>query len=145
MKRVDKYPDTDCFHFYNANPHNKYTGDCVIRALSTALDKSWEIVVRELTELGLKYGYVLTDTALYDRYLKLNGWIKHAQPRDSDNKKYICREFCHLLSGYADKNSELKKVIAHLGTGHIAAIIDFKVYDIWDSSIEYVGNYWVKE
>ena len=31
---------------YNANPKNKKTGDCVIRALCTALEDSWEQVYK---------------------------------------------------------------------------------------------------
>lgn len=54
MTRQQKYPDTNTFHFYNANPKNKYTGDCVIRAISTALEQSWEQTIKELTELGIK-------------------------------------------------------------------------------------------
>ena len=30
------------YEFYNPNPHNKSVGDCVIRALSKALNKTWD-------------------------------------------------------------------------------------------------------
>ena len=33
---------------YNPNPEGKSTGDCVIRALTKALNKSWEQVYVEL-------------------------------------------------------------------------------------------------
>lgn len=38
MKRQEKYPETRTFHFHNANPKNRITGDCVTRALCTALE-----------------------------------------------------------------------------------------------------------
>lgn len=70
MKRQDKYPDTDTYHFYNANPHNKFTDDCVIRALSTAMEQSWEDTFNDLCQISLKYGVMPTDTKCFSRYLK---------------------------------------------------------------------------
>lgn len=32
------------YEYYNPNPKNKQTGDCVVRALCKALDKSWDEV-----------------------------------------------------------------------------------------------------
>ena len=55
--RREKYPDTKTFKFYNANPKEKFTGDCVVRAICTALGKPYEEVYRELLELCLENGY----------------------------------------------------------------------------------------
>lgn len=38
MKRQDKFPDTTTFHYHNANPHNRITGDCVTRAETVVLE-----------------------------------------------------------------------------------------------------------
>lgn len=138
MKRQEKYPDTFIFKYYNANPKNKIGGDCVVRAISTALDQSWEQTVRELTEVGIKIGYVLNDKHTYDKYLKEKGWIKCKQPKTSDNMKISGVDFCNKI---ALKN---EKYIAHIGSHHIVAIIDKKINDIWDSSDGKIGNYWVK-
>ena len=43
--KTKKYKDTKYVHFHNANPNNKRTGDCVIRALSVAMDKTWDDVL----------------------------------------------------------------------------------------------------
>lgn len=150
MNRQQKYPDTSTFHFYNANPKNKYTSDCVIRAISTALGQSWEQTVRELTEVGIKYGYVFTDTKCYEHYLKQKGWVKHKQPRKSDNTKYTGFEFCTELETdnpweyNFDIMSVRKKgnIIAHIGGHHIVAIVNHKVYDTWNSTDGCIGNYW---
>lgn len=138
-KRQEKYPDTSVFHYYNANPKSKIGGDCVIRAICTALNQSWEQTVRELTEVGIKYGYVLNDKHTYERYLKEKGWVKHKQPRKEDNTKYTGFEFCKIFSV---KN---KNIIAHIGSHHIVAIINGKINDIWDSSEGCIGNYWTFE
>lgn len=137
MKRTDKYPDTETFHYYNANPHNKIAADCVIRAISTALNQSWEQTVRELTEVGIKYGLVCNEKACYDKYLKSKGWIKHSQPKKADNTKYTGKEFCERARDY-------EKYIANIGGHHIVAIVNKKVYDIWDSTYKCIGNYWTK-
>ena len=36
------------YEFYNPNPLSKSVGDCVIRALSKALNKSWDDTAIEL-------------------------------------------------------------------------------------------------
>lgn len=41
--RQKKYPNTDTFEFYNANPSGKYTTDCVARAISAAFGQPWGI------------------------------------------------------------------------------------------------------
>ena len=149
MNRQQKYPDTNTFHFYNANPKNKYTNDCVIRAISTALEQSWEQTIKELTELGIKYGYVYDDTKCYERYLKSKGWVKHKQPRKNDNTKYTGKEFCKILD--EDILAVGKSVIAHIGGHHIVCIKEtedygfHKIYDTWDSTDGCIGNFWIYE
>ena len=47
------------FNLYNPNPRGINTGDCVIRAICKAMDKTWEKVYVELTKHlpGLLYRY----------------------------------------------------------------------------------------
>lgn len=33
-------------------------------------------------------------------------------------------------------------IIAHIGGNHIVAIVNHKVYDIWDSTDYCIGNFW---
>lgn len=138
MKREEKYKDTRTFHFYNANPKGKYTGDCVIRAISTATGKPWADVLRDLTEYGIKYGQMPNDPKLYDKYLTANGWVKMKQPRYSTGAKMTGDDFClyHAEEG--------KTYIAHIGGHHIVCIKDCRVWDTWDCAEKCIGNYWVK-
>lgn len=138
MKRQEKFPDTSTFRFYNANPKNRFGGDCVIRAIAAALNQSWEQTVRELTEVGLKYGYVLNDEHAFERYLKNKGWIKHKQPRKSDNTRYRGYEFCKLLQ----LRGKTENIIANIGSHHVVAIIDGKINDIVNSTDGCIGNFW---
>ena len=142
MNRQQKYPDTNTFHYHNANPKNKITADCVIRAICTALNEPYETVYKELFEFSLKCGYMLTDKNCYDKYLKSKGWVKHNQPRKEDNSKYTGKEFCKEVKEYTFNYPD--RIIAKIGSHHIAAIVDGRVNDIWDSTDYCIGNYWTK-
>lgn len=148
MKRTEKYRDSDVFHLYNANPRNRIAGDCVIRAISTALQQSWEQTVRELTEVGIKHGLVCNEQACYDKYLKSKGWVKCKQPRKYDNTKYTGKEFCRELVRYDSEiysGDDMLHIVAHIGTHHVVAIMSGQVWDTWDSTSGAIGVYWVKE
>lgn len=139
MKRQDKYPETRTFHYYNANPKNRITGDCVFRAFALAMNQDYNKTVMEMAELMCKTGYAMNDVKGIAKYLEMKGWTKHAQPRKLDKTKFTGEEFCQTL---AKKN---KRYIANIGGGHTVAIVNCKVWDIWDSTDGCIGNYWTKE
>ena len=151
MTRQEKYPETSTFHYYNANPKNRKGGDCVVRAICTALDHPWEQTIRELTEVGIKNGFVLNDPHTYNKYLESKGCSKCPQPRKDDNKKYTGREWCDWLNTHAKYDvrlSECKAIVCNIGGNHTVCIKRaedglFKVHDIWDSTDGCIGNYWV--
>lgn len=138
MRRQDKYPDTATFHYYNANPHNRITSDCTVRAVCTALEQDYKQTAREMLEMGLACGLIVGDPNLTDRYLSSKGWRKCPQPRKSDNTKYTGAEFCRLRKAGGN-------IVAHVGGHHIVAIVNKRIWDVWDSTDGCVGNYWVKE
>jgi hypothetical protein len=142
MKRQEKYTNTSTFNFYNANPKNRITGDCVIRALCTAMNEPYDIVYRELFEFSMKTKYMLNDKKCYEKWLESKGWVKKAQPRKSDNTKYTGKEFCKEIQEYTFNYPS--RIIAKIGGHHIVSIIDGRVWDIWDSTNGCIGNYWVK-
>ena len=81
MTRQEKYHETSTFHFYNANPKNRTgAGDCVFRAISTALDQPWDQTLRELTEIAIKTGYAPNDPQTYTKYLQQKGFGKCRSP-----------------------------------------------------------------
>lgn len=93
------------------------------------------------------------DDKTYGKYLKSKGWTKQKQPRKEDNTKYTGNEFCEILQDteYVDYILEVSKeqaksnIIAHIGSGHIVAIVGGQVYDTWNSTDGCIGNYWVKD
>ena len=147
MRREDKYPDTGTFTYYNANPKNRITTDCPIRAISKAAGIDYNTVVMEMALMQCQTGYDIASTQLIDRYLKSKGWTKHKQPRKADNTKYTGKEFCKFIASRLTIKNGLREthIIANIGGHHIVAIVYGKVYDIWDSTDKCIGNYWVKE
>jgi len=97
MRRQEKYPDTTTFHFYNANPHNRITTDCVIRAISTASGVAYNDVVMDLAKIQCKTGFDPSEASTFGKYLESLGFEKRRQPRKSDGTKYTGKEFCELL------------------------------------------------
>lgn len=139
MKRQQKYPDTDTFHFYNANPKGRITGDCEVRALSMALNLPYNEVIQEMAEIFVETGYAWACNENEEIFLERHGWKKKRQPRKADNTKYTGKEFCREIA------KEGKTYFARIGGHHVVAIIDKQVWDIWDCTRKCVGNYWVKE
>lgn len=150
-KNKMKFPDTRYFHYYNANPKGKITGDCVFRALSVVTQTPYEEVMKRLFELSSKYGYSPTSLETYQRFLKEKGFVKVKQPRKSDNTKFTAEEFIDAFYNpvgelnLATFDYELTRVFLHLGSHHVACIVNGQVWDIWNSTEEKVGSVFVKK
>lgn len=131
-------PETTVFHFYNANPANKRTADCVIRAISLATGKSWEQVLSGLYVCAIQTKDAPNGRETFDKYLKDLGWMKMPQPRKKNNKKYTIAEFCKQI---AKQDVKYVLSVAH----HVVCVNECKAWDIWDCTDLTVGNYWYKE
>lgn len=120
---------------YNNNPKNKKTGDCVIRAIATATNSSWEYVYSKLAELGIKQGLMINDSKNWQKYLESLGYIKQKMPRRPDGTRYTLEEFATELA------EENKIYIVKLA-GHLTVIKNKNLIDTWNCSYKSVGNYW---
>lgn len=150
MTRDKKYPDTNSFHFHNQNPKNRITGDCVFRAFSLALNKTYNECVLGMAQTMCETGYALNDSKGEDAYLKSLGYAKQKQPRKSDNTKYTGVDFCAYLNENKSINGvnvEGRSIVAHIGGHHMVCIRQhlgkFKVWDIWNSTDGSIGNFWI--
>lgn len=135
MRRQDKYPDTEYFHYENVNPKNRFTGDCVYRAIAKAMGWTWTKTVKALTDQALETGYCPNSVENYSRFLQAYGFEKHPQPRHDDRTKYTLREFIneHKTGTYVVNMP-----------GHTTVVVDGKNIDIWDCSRSRskIGNFW---
>lgn len=127
------------YTYMNVNPRNKYGGDCVVRAIANALDEKWEDVVKELTEYGIKKGFLVNDEKNFIPWLeKERGAIKMNEPRTNGNKKMSVREFID-----SDYNIKYQIVVALVGSHHLTCIKNGKVEDTWDCSNNTMHRYWI--
>lgn len=139
----------DKFVQFNANPKEKKTTDCVIRALTVALNKPIKDIISGLTEIYLTKGYFITDKKCIERYLKNEGYVKQKQLKYKSGRKFTGKEFCTYLN---TNTITTEPVIGTIGTGHITVFVnkgtvdnkDYKIIDTWNCSTRCVGNWWVK-
>lgn len=119
----------------NPNPNGSYVGDCVIRALSIANNKSWYETYIELCLQGLLLYDMPSSNRVWNEYLKTEGYTRHVIPNTCP-ECYTIRDFCN----------EYFKGTYILGTGtHVVAVIDGDYYDTWDSGDESPICFWTKE
>ena len=114
------------YSYYNANPYKIRVGDCVIRAISKALNQSWEDTYIDLTIQGYLLGDLLSSNVVWDAYLKSKGFKRQIVPND-------CPE-CYTIEDFCNEHPQGTFVI---GTGtHCVAIENGCVFDTWNSSGE---------
>lgn len=121
--------------FANPNPSGSYVGDCVIRALSLAMGKSWYEVFVELCLQGLLMYDMPSSNRVWNEYLKTENYKRYIVPCDYTGC-YTVRDFCgeHFKGTYI------------LATGsHVICVKDGNWMDTWDSGDESVIYYWTKE
>ena len=121
--------------YKNPNPRNKIVGDCVIRAISTALDKNWKDIYTALCFQGLLLCDMPSSNNVWKTYLQNNGFSIGIIPN-------TCPQ-CYTVSEFASDNPYGTYI---LGTGtHTVAVIDGDYYDTWDSGQEVPVFYLYKE
>ena len=120
--------------FYNANPLKRRVGDCVIRAISKALNMSWDDVAIDLSMMMVIQKDIISSNALWGEYLMLNGFERGILPECPDC--LTLDEFCKIFPSGT--------YVACTGT-HVVAVIDGNFYDTFDSSQEIITYYYKKK
>lgn len=111
----------------NPNPQKKLVDDCVIRALSIILDKPWEFIYDELSDLGREMYEPSISNNVWTRYLLDNGFVRKVIPD-------TCPDNCYAIWQFTYDHPEGEYILA---TGsHVVAVIDGDYYDTWDSGNE---------
>lgn len=117
------------FVYYNRNPNNEIIGDCVIRAISTALGIDYYKVLNMLYKNS---NYFNCDMLVKDCYKKIfddYGLIEYT-PKIEKTIKEVAEDFFD------------KKLVVRV-PGHLVACLYGDIYDIWDCSNEIVDTFWV--
>lgn len=119
--------------YKNENSKNNRVGDCVVRAISTATNQSWEKTYIDLCIFGLMMYDLPSSNAVWGAYLSRKGYKRTAIQNDCNC--YTVEDFCQ----------DHPKGTFILGTGtHAVAVIDGNHFDSWNSSQELPIYYFEK-
>ena len=134
MNKTNTCLSYSAYRYYNCNPHQRRTDDCVIRAICSSTGESWEETMLALAKWSIKTGYMISTPECYGSYLESIGYVRQKQPSQRGGKKVRFKEFCENFNGHA---------ICHCGRNHVTYVADNHVWDIWNTENEIVGIYWV--
>lgn len=108
----------------NLNPNGKSVGDCVIRAISKALNKSWEEIYIELCIQGYLMADLPSSNQVWGAYLKAKGFTRDIIPNECPD--------CYTIEDFCNEHPTGTYVV---GTGtHAVAIVSGCLYDTWNST-----------
>jgi hypothetical protein len=107
---------------YLNNPFGLRVGDCVIRAISKALEQSWEKTYIDLCVQGFMLGDLPNSNAIFGAYLRHKGFKRRTIEDCPDC--YSVEDFCQ----------DHPKGVYVIGTGsHVVCICDGCAFDAWNS------------
>lgn len=141
MRRIGQLPGLPepqkmSYAYYNENPLGKSTGDCVIRAISKALGKTWDEVYVGLCLEGFLNGDWGNSDDTWGKYLHRNGFRRHFIPDDGLG--------AYTVSDFAKENPHGTYILSMPGK-HVLCVKDGVLFDSWNSSGETPSYFWKKE
>ena len=113
------------YKFYNANAVNRYTDDCVIRAISCATNKSWDYVYDYLSDIAQYEGTLFDKRDFVRNYLDKTyqrlpisggtvGYISHLYPNSilliSMNSHITCSKYGTVYDTFDCRDREVENV-----------------------------------
>lgn len=117
------------FRYYNANPQGDNEQDCVIRAISLALQTSYYDIITMLRANGRFYECDDLCVSCYERLLDRKFNLPH----------YI--SYGKTAKQIANEHPR-DRVILRM-EGHLSCSLYGDIYDTWDCSNEECTDYWI--
>lgn len=112
--------------FFNPNPAGRMVGDCSVRAVSAALDVSWDEAFDMLAHNAREMCDMPSANAVTGSLLRQHGFVRSIIPA-------TCPD-CYTIEDFAENFTFGTYV---LGTGkHLVCVRDGVILDSWDSSQE---------
>ena len=123
------------FVYYNLNPKQLHTNDCMVRALAYFFDVSWHEAFIDIIEWCANRGWVDWNyRSKYYVYLAERGFERHKAP----TKGMTVGRFC-------DEIAEKGRVYMVQIKRHMTIIDNKEINDTWDCSESVIDNYWIKK
>ena len=126
------------YQYYQPNEKDvkdKY-GDCVIRALTKALDMDWLNVFNELVPIAREMQAMPNMKSCYEEYLKQKGFKYTGISNRKGTKRPTVESFA--------KEHKIGTYYCNIAN-HCVTIKDGKYYDTWDCGYKSLYGYWTKE
>lgn len=119
---------------YNPNPAGRHVGDCAVRAVAKALGLDWETAYALIASNGYNMADMPSSDSVWGATLRMNGFYRDSIPNE-------CPE-CYTAEMFARDHPEGIYVLGF--GGHVATIVDGRLFDSWDSTQEIPQYYWHK-
>jgi len=117
---------------YNANPKGNRDVDCTVRAISVALDQTWDRTYAEVFLEGYIAKRMPVSNSVWRAYLRRKGFVREVVPD-------TCPD-CYTVEDFADDHPHGVYLI---GTGsHVVCIVDGNVIDTFDSRGETLHDFY---
>lgn len=114
------------WEYYNANPLGRKVNDCVVRAISLALDWSWTETYKMLSDYGCRKGITFTEVDFINEYLA------------ERFEKFYPTERVKTVEDFLKLNLKGRWLITM--NGHITCVLNGTLYDTFDCSDRYIWN-----
>ena len=119
----------------NNNPAGRRVGDCAVRAVSVALNISWEDAYALITAAGFAMGDMPSSNSVWGAVLRQHGFSRMNLPDECPD--------CYTAADFAQDHP---RGIYVLGFGnHVATVRDGIIYDAWNSSNEIPQYVWYRK
>lgn len=118
--------------YFNPNPCKRSVGDCAVRAISKALDISWEKAYALITVNAFRMCDMPSSNAVWGAILRMNGFHKELISN-------YCPD-CYTIEDFCNDHPEGIYVVGT--SNHVVTIIDGNAYDSWNSLSEIPQFYW---
>ena len=119
------------YRYYNPNPSKIHVGDCVIRALTVAIDGTWDEAFMALMVKEYQFKDMPSSNAVWGSLLTDMGY-----------DRYMMADFISVRE-FAEHNQKGTYILA-TGT-HVLALVNGEYLDTWDSGDEIPIYFFTKE
>lgn len=120
---------------FNNNPTSRNVGDCAVRAVSKALNISWEDAYAKIASNGYAMGDMPSSDSVWGSVLRQNGFYREVIPNNCPDC-YTAKDFC--------KDNPYGIFVLGFG-GHVATVVDGDLYDSWNSENEIPVYVWFRK
>lgn len=122
------------YQYNNPHPQGKRTTDCLKRAITLATGKPYLKVKKELNDLKKITGCkAFNENKNWKEYVKRQPWEKLSFPAEAGKPRMNGQRFCDQFK----TGSYILRM-----AGHLTAVINGVINDIWDCSEKCVYNAW---